>query len=120
RRVLISTEDVGQAGIDGLTITGGNANAIPPFNNISVNGVNIQYFEGGGMYIGGSSPALSRIAFIRNSAGHGGGVFINGAVSIFSYPSFSEVIISGNVAAGNGGGILTINRVSANFKQLVI
>src|SRR3546814_652438 len=35
RRVLISTGDVGQASIDGFTITGGNANAIPPFNNIS-------------------------------------------------------------------------------------
>jgi len=110
--------------IDGFTIIGGNANG--EFDN----GL------GGGMYIFGSYPTISKCTFSDNSAEYGGGIFndnssptlmncdfINNearvisnqysssAGGIYNYesnPTLTDCTFTGNLAE-NGGGILNDN-----------
>ncbi len=82
--VTIASGETSDAGMEGFTITGGNAT------------------EGGGLYIAGSaSPVLTGLVITDNSADFGGGLMLkaNALVTI----SASE--ISGNEATTSGGGI---------------
>jgi hypothetical protein len=76
--------------LDGVTITGGNANGIGP------NG------SGGGMYNHIGSPSLTNCTFIGNSCGDGGGGMANW---LDSSPTVINCIFSGNSAAQSGGGM---------------
>ncbi|MDR1908719.1 MAG: hypothetical protein LBQ35_02260, partial [Spirochaetaceae bacterium] len=74
--------------LDGLTITGGNAN---------VNGDLTS--QGGGIFLGGASPALTNVTITGNKAITGGGLAL-----FESSPVLTNGTITGNSASGSGGG----------------
>jgi hypothetical protein len=87
--------------LDGLTISGGNANG--GGTDISVGGKSIYRDSGGGMYNSASSPALIRVTVSGNKAGYGGGMHNESGSS----PTLDNVTISGNTVSdsGSGGGM---------------
>jgi len=76
------------ATLDGLTITGGNANGSSPDH------------VGGGIYIYQSSPSITNCIISENSAEYGGGIY-----NRESSPIIKNCIFTGNSAISNGGGI---------------
>ncbi|MGO3706730.1 beta strand repeat-containing protein, partial [Mesonia hippocampi] len=98
--VVISADDIGNALIDGFSLTGGNTNGS---NNIIVNGQIIKKNYGGGMSnYNYSSPNLTNVTIANNTASWGAGM------SNYSYssPSLTNVTILNNIADYNGGGVL--------------
>ena len=76
--------------VDGLTISGGNAN-----------GIGIGNDTGGGMYNDNfSSPSLTYCTFLQNSGGGGGGMY-----NINSSPMLTNCSFSQNKSNGDGGGM---------------
>ena len=75
--------------LDGVTITGGNANT---------NGV-APHMYGGGMYNNNCSPSLRNVVISGNSADKGGGMYNYNASS----PTLVNVLISDNTADYGGG-----------------
>ena len=75
--------------LDGLTITGGNANGSFPHNC------------GGGMYNEVSSPTVEACTFTENSAKWGGGM----CNEENSSPAVNNCIFNGNLARWSGGGM---------------
>ena len=69
------------ATLDGLTITGGNANGSSPD------------YRGGGIYIYQSSPSITNCIISENTADIGGGIYSNE-----SSPAIMKCILSGNSA----------------------
>jgi predicted outer membrane repeat protein len=111
--------------LDGLTISGGNANG-GNFDWSSVlGGKTLQRSRGGGMYHGLASspslPVLINVTVSGNSAGEmGGGIYSNAS----SAPVLVNVLISGNTSGYSGGGmgimaysspVLTNVTVSGNY-----
>lgn len=84
------------AGLDGVWITAGNSDA--PMDLCPATG---SCYQGGGMWIGGSSPTLRRIAFVGNSARFGGGLAVRDAAA----PQLADVRFEANVALAAGGGM---------------
>ncbi|CAG0935305.1 hypothetical protein TFLX_04137 [Thermoflexales bacterium] len=76
------------ARLDGFIISGGRAMGSAPHN------------RGGGLYNAGSSPTLTHLAFMGNTASASGG----GVYNMGSSPLLANVLFSGN-AAGTGGGL---------------
>ncbi len=72
--------------LDGFTVTGGNANGYPD-NNF-----------GGGMCNYSSSPLISNVAFVGNTATFGGGIFNKN-----SSPVMTNVVFDSNTAGMAGG-----------------
>lgn len=107
--VFISSGDIGNALIDGFTITGGNADlynpttteAIPeyPRDTLRVNGEDVINYGGGGLLNVNSSPGISHLIIQSNKGVLGGGIY-NGESSS---PKISKVIIRENTAADGGG-----------------
>ncbi|MBN2270333.1 MAG: right-handed parallel beta-helix repeat-containing protein, partial [Sedimentisphaerales bacterium] len=103
--------------LDGLAITGGNANgefdygylgggmfngssSSPMLQNCTFTG-NLAAFRGGGMYSIYSRPTLTGCTFSRNFAGsEGGGIYIH-----HECPTLSNCVIANNSAVLNGGGL---------------
>lgn len=102
--------------LDGLTITGGNANGVKPYDrgggmynylsNPTLTNVifsnNYTVYLGGGMFNQNSNTTLTNVTFSNNtSAFYGAG--------IYNYycdnPSLTDVIFSGNSAQQRGGGL---------------
>jgi hypothetical protein len=89
--------------LDGLTITGGNANGS---GDITVFSKQVKYNNGGGVYNINSSPVLTNVTISGNIAyvgyhnGNGGGMYND-----YSSPALANVTISGNDAGNDGGGI---------------
>ena len=113
--VVISAGDVGQAGLDGFTIEGGNADGS---NNIMVNGQSLLRHWAGGIYINGySSLRLDNLVIRNNSAGSTGG-----AIAIYMYASAraTNVSITGNKAGGGGGGITCITNSSLELTSVAV
>ena len=79
--------------LDGFTITAGNADGFEQRNS------------GGGMYLSQSSPALTNIIFLDNSASVGGGICNN----INSNPNLRSVTFFSNNAKGAGGGMANLS-----------
>jgi len=78
--------------LDGLTVTGGNAN-----------GGSYPDDKGGGMYNSYGSPALTNVTFSNNSAQSAGGGMVNSQ----SNPTLTNVTFSSNtVTNGDGGGMV--------------
>ena len=96
--VVISAGVVGDACLDGFTITGGSADAN---DNIVVNTYPIERSYGGGIYCVNSSPALTNLIITNNGASNGGGI----ATFREAAPVLTDVIISGNNANVYGGGM---------------
>ncbi|PPK99901.1 MBG domain-containing protein [Parapedobacter indicus] len=99
--VVISAKPVGEARLDGFTITEGNAEGSA---SIGVYTESINPVRGGGMYIADSSPTLANVSIRGNAAyDSGGGLYL-----IDASPKLVNVVISGNVVTGAnsyGGGM---------------
>lgn len=113
--VVVSAGEVGSALLDGFTIRGGNANgfAIP----VAVNGQQINRDKGGGLYSYKSSPILTQVAIIENSAKDWrGGMF----------QEQSSVVLTRSIVAKNwasyGAGLSIVNdlNVPSILTQLLI
>jgi len=87
--VLMASGSNATAVLDGLTITGGNADGLLPYDH------------GGGMYNYKSSPTLTNCTFSGNSGGSGGG----GMYNVDSSPMLADCAFSGNSTTGSGGGM---------------
>ena len=96
--VVISADDVGTSILDGITISGGNADGT---ESITVNNQQIFQNSGGGMYNIFSSPSLNNVSIINNNAATNGG----GMYNEMSSAAMINTIISGNSAEDSGGGI---------------
>ncbi|MDR2010511.1 MAG: T9SS type A sorting domain-containing protein [Bacteroidales bacterium] len=94
--VVVSTGDVGNACLDGFTITGGNS-YVSEYNTNYVNGVPTTV--GGGICVKNSSPELTNLIISKNSSTRGGGINCDQSSS-----DLKNMVISGNMAL-NGGGI---------------
>ena len=86
--------------LDGVTITGGNADAKPlaPFD---------PHNYGGGMYNNSSSPTLINVTFNSNKANAGGGIY-----NASSSPTLTNVKFSSNEVNWQGGGM--VNEANSN------
>ncbi len=105
--VVVSAGAVGTALLDGFTISGGNALRFGPTEYIAVNGILVYTGNGGGISCTDSSPRLSNLQIIGNSAYVGGG----GVSNRSSSPIIENVTIARNAATGHnatslGGGIV--------------
>ncbi|MDO3693396.1 right-handed parallel beta-helix repeat-containing protein [Wenyingzhuangia sp. chi5] len=111
--VLLATENVGVALIDGFTISKGNAN---DSGSITVNSQTINRNYGGGIFLyNHASPTFNNIIINTNSASvAGGGMYC----SLSSAPTITDAIFKENTSADNGGAMylnsssLFLNKVS--------
>lgn len=111
--VLIAAGDVGTAVLDGFTITGGNAD-----NSASgafyVGSVNVPRYEGGGIYINGSSPELNQLVIAGNSANQAGGAsFLNSSAFIHNS------MITNNTAVSYFGGGMSMDTSPMNLTNVL-
>jgi hypothetical protein len=83
------------AGLDGFTLTGGNANGGTPDDEWYAASQ-----TGGGMHLGGV-PVLRNLTFAGNAAGNGGGLFN----FIGAAPRMENLRFYGNAAQHGGGGL---------------
>jgi uncharacterized repeat protein (TIGR02543 family) len=84
--------------LDGVTVSGGNANGSSPYN------------FGGGMYNSGCAPSIVKCTFTSNTTSASGGAMYNyGCAPVVSYCSFI-----GNSAL-DGGGIYNTNTSNTNI-----
>ncbi len=93
--------------LDGVTLTGGNANHTGTGINTS----------GGAMFNVGSSPVLRHVNITGNTVSNLGGGILN---SSDSHPVLQYMSISGNSAGGHGGGIYNYGNAnpSMDFVQI--
>ncbi|GIW02605.1 Ig-like domain-containing protein [Roseiflexus sp.] len=120
--VVIATNVISTAVLDGFIVTGGQANGASPHSDgggmYNINGGptlahvtfigNVAANDGGGMFnFNNSGPMLMHTAFISNTAGDGGGI----ANGYNSSPMLVNVVFSGNTA-DNGAGMF--NYVSSS------
>ena len=90
--VVTSSGNDASAVLDGVTITGGNANADGPLDEHGD--------RGGGMYVNRGSPTLRDCTFAGNSAHTGGGMFIWAAD-----PKVTGCTFRANAAERHAGGL---------------
>ena len=88
--------------LDGLTITGGNANG------------SMEHAYGGGMYNWSSSPRVTNVTFSENKANIGGGIYND----YVSSPTITNVVFSEN-EADTGGGMHNNNYSSPTITNVV-
>ena len=117
RRVVHISGDVAPT-IDGLTITGGEAEdgggiyvytASPLIQhnvitaNCTIDGGAFSGGRGGGIYVGGSGTAvIAQNRILSNTSGYGGGIYHNSTVAI----TITTNEIAGNIVSYRGGGII--------------
>ena len=107
--------DLTGAILDGVTITGGNADGIwphdsgggmynenssPTLRNVKITG-NYASSSGGGIYNASSKPTLEHVTITFNHAGEDGG----GMYNTISSPTLIDVEINNNFATNYGGGM---------------
>jgi len=90
--------------LDGMTITGGNADGDYP------------HAEGGGMFNNFNSPTLKNVSIMRNRADEGGGIYNSEETS----PTLTNVTISENTAKFTGGGIYNTSASSPTLTNVII
>ncbi len=109
--VLLASGALSNAGMDGFTVTRGQADVT---SNYTLNG-NIVYRDyGGGMYMHTASPFLSQCKFINNYALKNGGAF----AAFNSNSFFSNNLFSSNTA-GRVGGAVYLQNCSTSIKNTV-
>lgn len=115
----VVTDNVITAVLDGVIITGGNANGdgsttpddggglyssgSPTLRNVTLKD-NTALRDGGGLLSSGGSPSLVNVAFLRNRTHYRGG----GIANFNNTPRLAQVIFSGNDARYQGGGLYTL------------
>jgi len=97
--VVVSSGEVGNAKLDGFTVTGAYAASVNS-TTITVNGNSLVRYYGGGMSNYSSSPVVSNCSFIANVSYLGGGVSNHNAS-----PTLTNISIIGNTTSGGGAGI---------------
>ncbi|MBL7066980.1 MAG: VCBS repeat-containing protein [Candidatus Marinimicrobia bacterium] len=95
--------------LQGLTIQNGSAtygggiylsNSSPSLLNLNIReNETVSWRYGGGIYCYNSSPRIKNVMLSRNSAAHGGGMFLDH----YSSPTLENAVISGNTATYAGG-----------------
>ncbi|MDJ1468945.1 MBG domain-containing protein [Xanthocytophaga flava] len=110
--VVLGVSTMGDAELNGFTITGGNANnAI----SLTVSNINVYCNGGGGLYLTDvGSPLLGNLIITNNNASNfGGGIFC-----IFSSsPILSNVVIDSN-SSSNGGGMANYSDSSPSLTSV--
>ena len=111
--VFISEGLTSAAVLDGVTITGGNANRS---GNTSFSGGNVLGSRGGGISNYSSSPTFSNLIITNNTASSSGG-----GLWLFtdSSPTISNVTITNNTA-DNGGGFYLYVRSNPTLSNVTI
>ncbi len=112
--VVVASGELGNALMDGLAISGGNANG-PIGGQISVKGNTVYQFYGGGLYNIAASVSINAVFIMGSRTSYdGGGIFSDeGALNI------TNAVIAGNKADGSGGGVY--NRLgSSTFTNVTI
>ncbi|MBD2757682.1 choice-of-anchor Q domain-containing protein [Spirosoma validum] len=112
----------GTAILDGVVITGGNADSGGGIYNVysspsltnCVFSANSASNNGGGIYNVYSSPSLTNCVFSANSASDGGGIYNTG-----SSPTLTNCVFSANSARADGGGMFN-GRSSPSLTNCVI
>ncbi|MDR2836047.1 MAG: hypothetical protein LBV69_07645 [Bacteroidales bacterium] len=99
--VVISSDDVGTACLNGFTISGGNANLT---TSILLNGYTIFNNYGAGISNIHSSPTFENLIITNNNS-----VCATGIDNDYSNSIFKNLIIQNNIAAEYGGGISNEN-----------
>lgn len=104
--VVISAAYVGQAELNGFTITGGYADGS---GTLTVGGQTFNRNYGGGVYLTASSPALSNLVISGNtSSSSGGGMY----VTIATVSPMDHISINNNVASFGGGMFMNASSVT--------
>ncbi len=96
--VVVSAGPVSAASLNGLTITGGNAD---DFDILTVNTITIVHSHGGGMYNYSSNPTLTNVTISGNNAEDNGG----GIHNRNSSPNITNSIFRENVSGSFGAGM---------------
>lgn len=94
--VVVASGDVGNARLDGFTITGGQANEA---GNQTINENDIPTSSGGGICLWNASPVLTTLNIRGNTARTGGGAYFRNSSAVLT-----NVLISRNTAFDSGGG----------------
>lgn len=76
--------------VDGVVISGGNAN----------DGQNVSFNRGGGLYVTRPDITLANVTFSANQAAYGGAIY-----SLWGALTFTNVVFSGNRATSGGGAV---------------
>ena len=113
--IFVDTNINSTAVLDGLTITGGNANGSqvngggvyahngsPTLTNLTIQNNNASE-NGGGVYISGGNPALSDVYIQNNTANNGAGLYITNVYNT----ALALVLIQDNSAGTDGGGLFS-------------
>ncbi|KGO92740.1 beta strand repeat-containing protein [Flavobacterium subsaxonicum] len=99
--------------LDGFTITNGNSST--SFGTLTVNGVAVGKFTGGGMAnYNASSPTIANILFVANAASYGGAIYNRN-----SSPLISNSTIAVNLAEF-GGGITNAFSAAPIFTNVIV
>ncbi|MHC4063651.1 MAG: right-handed parallel beta-helix repeat-containing protein [Planctomycetota bacterium] len=91
--VLLALQVDPTAVLDGITVSGGNANGAFPTHD-----------RGGGLYVEGGHPTINSCTFRDNSATYGGGMHINAGGGTLTNCAFHH-----NLAVNYGGGLYNYN-----------
>ena len=110
--IVTNTNAASYTLIDGVTITGGNA------NGSSANSVGSISFErnfGGGVLCYQNAPTFNNVIFKTNSAEYGGGVFNQGGS-----PKYNNCVFTENTSSSYGGAIENFENSTPVFNNCVI
>ncbi|WP_435101165.1 chitobiase/beta-hexosaminidase C-terminal domain-containing protein [Arhodomonas sp. AD133] len=112
--VIVAAGDLGGARLDGVRITGGQANGS---GAVSVDGHRIPRDAGGGLYLASSALPLSNVAITGNAARDDGGGIHTQAGS----PAVVNATITANsVSGGHGGGIHIANGGTVSVTNTIV
>jgi Right handed beta helix region/Secretion system C-terminal sorting domain len=95
--VVVSSGEVGNAKLDGFTVTGGYSTA-GNNQNISVNSYGVARYYGGGMFNYYASPTVTNCIFSANTAYYGSGMF-----NYYASSTLTNCGFTGNKADYGGG-----------------
>jgi len=112
--VFITADLTESAIIDGFTIQGGNASGS---GEIIFSDESIFRSHGGGMFNSeGSTPSISNMIFVGNSAVDGGGMF-NASFNLNGF-NITDITFIQNFASNLGGGMRNIGQFDLNLNNL--
>ncbi|MCP4833925.1 MAG: hypothetical protein GY895_04105, partial [Phycisphaera sp.] len=97
--IAFAGNQTANAGLEGLTITGGDFGTPIPGQPSSL--------AGGGLFVYEASPRFIAVIFRDNVAGFGGGAYVLGGAS-----SFTDCVFIDNFATTDGGGLIVFDTLA--------